>query len=80
MQYDESVAPAPFVVRLGDSDELPQEARLNFFLKSQSPESFSATERVELATADEIFRVLLSFKDGSLTLQDSERCLRCWIR
>jgi hypothetical protein len=64
--------PNPFVVRLGDSDELPQEARLNFFLKSQSPEQFAATEKVEVATADESFRVMLSFKEGNLTLQDSK--------
>jgi hypothetical protein len=72
VQYDQSAPPPPFVVRLGDTDELPQEARLNFFLKSQSPESFSATEKVEVATADESFRVLLSFKEGNLTLQDSK--------
>jgi hypothetical protein len=72
VQYDPSMPPNPFVVRLGDSDELPQEARLNFFLKSQSPEQFAATEKVEVATADESFRVMLSFKEGNLTLQDSK--------
>jgi hypothetical protein len=72
VQYDPSAPPSPFAVRLGDTDELPQEARLNFFLKSQSPDSFSATEKVEVATADESFRVLLSFKEGNLTLQDSK--------
>ena len=72
VQYDESAPASPFAVRLGDSDELPQEARLNFFLKSQSPDSFPATEKVEIATADESFRVLLSFKEGNLTLQDSK--------
>jgi hypothetical protein len=69
VQYDQSV-PAS-LVRLGDSDELPQEARLNFFLKTQVPDAFPPTEKVEVATADESFRVLLSFKDGNLTLQDS---------
>lgn len=69
VQYDQSV-PAS-LVRLGDSDELPQEARLNFFLKTQVPDAFPPTEKVEIATADESFRVLLSFKDGNLTLQDS---------
>ena len=69
VQYDRSV-PA-LLVRLGDSGELPQEARLNFFLKTQVPDAFPPTEKVEVATADESFRVLLSFKDGNLTLQDS---------
>jgi len=59
------------LVRLGSPDELPQEGRLNFSLKTQAPETFPPTERIEVATADESFRVLLSFKDGNLTLQDS---------
>jgi hypothetical protein len=59
-------------VHLGSGDELPQDGRLNFFLKTQVPESFSSTEKIEVATADESFRVLLSFKDGNLTLQDSK--------
>jgi hypothetical protein len=69
VQYDQTVPPS--LVHLGDSDELPQEARLNFFLKTQVPEAFPPTEKIEVATADESFRVLLSFKDGNLTLQDS---------
>ncbi len=63
--------PAP-VVHLGNSDELPQDARLNFFLKTQVPESFAPNEKVEVATADESFRADLSVKDGNLTLQDSK--------
>ena len=70
VQYDEAAPPA--IVRLGDSDELPQEARLNFFLKTQVPDVFPTTEKVEVATADDSFRVVLSFKDGNLTLQDSK--------
>lgn len=69
VQLDDSDSPA--VVHLGSAEELPQDGRLNFFLKSKAPESFSATERIEVATSDESFRVLLSFKDGNLTLQDS---------
>ena len=64
-------APPP-TVRLGSQDEMPQDGRLNFFLKAQVPETFPPTEKVEVATADESFRVLLSFKDGNLTLQDSK--------
>jgi len=70
VQLDETVAPA--MVHLGNQDELPQDARLNFFLKTQVPEPFPPTEKIEVATADESFRVLLSFKDGNLTLQDSK--------
>ena len=70
VQIDQTAAPP--TVRLGSQDELPQDGRLNFFLKSHVPETFPATEKIEVATADESFRVLLSFKDGNLTLQDSK--------
>ncbi|HLZ41236.1 MAG TPA: hypothetical protein VKQ11_09755 [Candidatus Sulfotelmatobacter sp.] len=72
IQLDQSVPPA---VRLGSQDELPQDGRLNFFLKTQMPETFPATERIEVATSDESFRVLLSFKDGNLTMQDTKTVL-----
>ena len=70
IQPDSSAAPQ--LVRLGSQEELPQDSRLNFFLKSQEPATFPPTERIEVATADESFRVLLSFKDGNLTLQDAK--------
>jgi hypothetical protein len=73
VQYDETAIPS--LVKLGNTDELPQEARLNFFLKTRVPEIFPPTERIEIATADDSFRVLLSFKDGNLTLQDSKTVL-----
>ncbi|HET9408275.1 MAG TPA: hypothetical protein VFO39_13630 [Candidatus Sulfotelmatobacter sp.] len=63
--------PGTSIVRLGNQDELPQEGRLNFVLKTQEPESFPPAEKVEVATADESFRVMLTVKDGNLTMQDS---------
>jgi hypothetical protein len=68
-------ASTPSAVRLGSQEELPQDGRLNFFLKTQAPEVFPPTEKIEVATADESFRVMLSFKDGNLTLQDSKTLL-----
>lgn len=70
VQLDPSDTPA--TVRLDNPDELPQDARLNFFLKTQIPDAFPATEKIEVATADESFSVLLSEKDGNLTPQDSK--------
>lgn len=70
VQYDQT-APAP-TVRLGSQEELPQDGRLNFFLKTQEPAVFPPTEKIEVATSDESFRVFLSFNDGNLTLQDSK--------
>ena len=72
IQLDQTAPPA---VRLGSQEELPQDGRLNFFLKTQVPESFPAAEKIEVATADESFRVLLSFKDGNLTMQDTKTVL-----
>jgi hypothetical protein len=65
-------ASSPPTVRLGSAGELPQDGRLNFFLKTQMPETFPPTEKIEVATEEESFRVLLSFKDGNLTLQDAK--------
>jgi hypothetical protein len=62
----------PSAIRLENQDELPQDARLNFFLKTEVPENFSPAEKIEVATADESFSVLLSEKDGNLTPQDSK--------
>ncbi len=70
VQVDQAAAPP--TVRLGSQDEMPQDGRLNFFLKAQVPETFPPIEKIEVATADESFCVLLSFKDGNLTLQDSK--------
>jgi len=66
---------APPAVRLGSQEELPQDGHLSVFLKTQVPETFPASEKIEVATADESFRVLLSFKDGNLILQDSKTVL-----
>lgn len=63
---------APPMIQLGNADELPQDARLNFFLKSQVPEIFSPAEKVEVATDDDSFHVFLSVKDGNLTMQDTK--------
>jgi hypothetical protein len=71
----ESTTASPSALRLGSQEELPQDGRLSFALKTQVPEVFPASEKIEVATADESFRVLLSFKDGNLTLQDTKTVL-----
>ncbi|MBO0910182.1 MAG: hypothetical protein J2P13_00205 [Acidobacteria bacterium] len=60
------------VIQMSNPDELPQDGRLNFVLKTQVPETFSPTEKIEVSTADESFHVLLSEKDGNLTPQDAK--------
>jgi hypothetical protein len=59
-------------VHFANQDSLPQDGRMTFFLKTEVPESFPRTEKIEVATADSSFDVLLSVADGNLTLQDSQ--------
>jgi hypothetical protein len=73
VQADQGPSPSP--VRLGSPEELPQDGRLNFFLKTQAPEAFPPSEKIEVATVDDSFRVLLSVKDGNLTMQDTKTVL-----
>jgi hypothetical protein len=75
VQADDSAPGQSSYVHLGSPDELPQEGRLNFSFKTLVPETFPPTEKIEVATADESFRVLLSVKDGNLTLEDSKTVL-----
>ncbi len=62
-------------IQLQGQDELPQNAKLAFSLKTQVPETFPRDEKVEVATDDESVHVLLSVADGTLTLQDSHTVL-----
>ena len=63
------------LVHIENPQELPQDARLNFSVKSQDPESFPVGEKIEVAALDESFRVLLSIADGNLILQDAHTVL-----
>jgi hypothetical protein len=67
--------PAPSAVRLGSQEELPLDGRLSFFVKTEVPEKFSRTEKIEVATVDGAFDVLLSVADGNLILQDASSVL-----
>ncbi len=62
-------------VQLKGEDELPQDGRLSFFLKTEVPESFPRSEKIEVSGADDSFHVMLSVSDGSLILQNSQTLL-----
>jgi hypothetical protein len=62
-------------IHLGNEDQLPQDARLSFVLKTEVPAAFPRTEKIEVASEDESFDVLLSLTDGTLTLQDAQTVL-----
>lgn len=63
--------PSAAVFHLGSEDELPQDSKLTFFLKSEVPETFSRTEKIEIATADSSSTVALTIADGSVVAQDA---------
>jgi hypothetical protein len=60
---------------LANQDLLAQDGKLSFFVKSELPERFSHKERIEVASEDESFRVMLSIGDGNLVMQDAETAL-----
>jgi hypothetical protein len=72
-----SVQPGPTrsSVHLEDQDELPQDGRLSFFLKTEVPESFPRNEKIEVSSLDDSFHVSLSVAEGNLILQNSETVL-----
>src|ERR1700678_2051959 len=67
--------PTPSAIRLGSQDKLPLEGRLSFSVKTEVPEKFPRTEKIEVATTDGLFDVLLGVTDGNLILQDSQSVL-----
>lgn len=67
--------PVPSAIRFASQDQLPQNSTLSFFLKTIVPEKFPRSEKIEVATDDESFDVLLSIADGTLVLQDAQTVL-----
>ena len=62
-------------IQLANQDEVPQNAKLIFSIKAQSPASFTREDKVEVATGDDAYSTVLSMGDGSLTLQDASTAL-----
>jgi hypothetical protein len=62
----------PSVIRFGNSEDLPQDGRITFFLKTEVPDTFPRAEKIEVATDDGSAHVSLSLADGSLVLEDSQ--------
>ncbi len=58
-------------IQLSNQDQLPQDAKLSFSVRAESPASFPHDQSLEVATADESFSVTLSLANGGLRLVDS---------
>ena len=52
---------SPSAIQLGNQDELPQDGKLSFFLKTEIPDTFSRTQKIEVATADVSYTVSLTW-------------------
>jgi len=68
-------ASVPSPIRFGNPDELSQDGKLSFYLKTEIPEHFPHNEKIEVATLDGAYDATLSLADGNLILQDSSSVL-----
>jgi hypothetical protein len=57
---------------LGDQDQLPQDAKLTFSVRAQSPAVFTRDLSIEVATADDSFSTALTIANGGLRLGDTK--------
>jgi hypothetical protein len=65
----------PSVVQLGGEDELPEHAKLTFFVQAIAPASFSRDQKIEVAGNDNSFTTVLHVGEGGIVLQDSKTAL-----
>ncbi len=63
------------LVQLGSEDELPEHAKLTFFVQAVTPASFSRDQKIEVASGDSGFSTVLRVADGGIVLQDSKTAL-----
>jgi hypothetical protein len=72
-----SVQPGPTrsTVHLTNQNELAQDGRMSFLLRTEIPETFSRTEKIEVASEDNSLDVLMSTADGNLLPQNSNTVL-----
>jgi hypothetical protein len=59
-------------IELANPDELPQDAKLTFSVRAQSPATFVRDEQIEVAMADESAATTLSIANGGITLENSK--------
>jgi hypothetical protein len=63
------------VVQLSSQDELPEHAKLTFFVQAVTPASFPRDQRIEVASNDSSFATTLRVGEGGIVLQDSKTAL-----
>jgi hypothetical protein len=63
------------VVQLSSQDELPEHAKLTFFVQAVTPASFPRDQKIEVASNDNSFSTTLRVGEGGIVLQDSKTAL-----
>jgi hypothetical protein len=58
-------------IQMTDPDALPQESKLTFSVRAQSPSAFLRDETIEVATTDGSSSATLSLSNGSITLANA---------
>jgi hypothetical protein len=59
-------------IALANADQLPQDAKLTFSVRAQTPATFVRDEQIEVAMADESASTTLSIANGGVTLENSK--------
>jgi len=59
-------------IELANADQLPQDAKLTFSVRAQTPATFVRDEQIEVAMADESASTTLSIANGGVTLENSK--------
>jgi len=59
-------------IELANADQLPQDAKLTFSVRAQTPATFARDEQIEVAMADESASTTLSIANGGITLENSK--------
>jgi hypothetical protein len=72
-QADQTTTTSP--IHMGRQDDLPENGKLVFFLKTEVPAAFPRSEKIEIAAEDDSFHTILSLADGTLVLQDAQTAL-----
>lgn len=62
-------------IMLANEELLPQDARLTFSIRAQTPASLARDQAIEIATADEAFTTTLSIANGGIRLENSRVAL-----
>lgn len=70
-----SQASANSNIQLANQDELPQDAKLTFSIRAQTPATFARDQTIEVASVDQSFSTTLTFASGAIRLENSKVAL-----